>query len=171
MLTEERDEEKKSKNIKRVLSVDVSSLQKENRNERRVGRVLAVQALYAFEIHRLIGEIKIAEELCLFDWEKKFKSASFDFAKSLVKGTLLYFKEIDEMIKLKLVGWEYDRISPINKSIFRLSIYQLLYEKDIPDVVVINEAVDLSKIFSEDQDYKFVNALLDKVKMELIVKK
>ena len=156
----------KDKVLKRTISVEVPTLQKENRNKRRIGRILAVQALYAFESQVLVNEIICVEELCLFDWEKKVKSSSRDFARQLVKGAIAHLKEIDEMIKPKLVDWEFDRISLTNKSILRLAIYQLLYEKTIPEVVVINEAVDLTKMFSEKEDYKFVNALLDKVKME-----
>lgn len=153
----------KLKLTKKILSVEVPTLLKENRNERRVGRVLAVQALYAYESHQLGGDQINIDELCRFDWAKNKKAGSISFAIELVKGTINFIDKIDEIIKPRLVGWEFDRISLINKSILRLSIYQIMYLNDVPGVVVINEAVDLAKLFSENEDYKFINALLDKV--------
>ena len=148
---------------KKILSVEVPALEKENRTERREGRTLALQALYAFESHRQhSGELN-PNDFCRFEWRKKLKPASATFAAELVRGTISFLEEIDAIIKPKLKGWEFDRVSLANKSILRLSIYQLLHQKDIPRAVVINEAVDLAKAFGEDEDFKFINALLDRV--------
>ena len=106
------------------------------------------------------------ESLCHFEWISGLNTRGVAFAINLIKGSINNLKEIDLIIDPKLVGWEFDRLSIINKAILRLSIYQLIYQKDVPSTVVINEAIDLTKKFSESEDYKFINALLDNVQKE-----
>jgi transcription antitermination protein NusB len=144
---------------KRTLVVDVPALKNSKLNERRIGRILACQALFSYEFQK---ETPI-QELCQFKWDVHNKPASLAFAQRIVKGTIELISEIDEIIIPLLVNWEFDRITPVNKSILRLSIYSLLHVQDVPAVVTINEAIDLCKIFSEETDYKFINAILDKV--------
>jgi N utilization substance protein B len=150
----------------RTLSVEVPALLKGKSNERRLARVLACQALYAAELQKDLA----LDELLLFSWQdvdsRKNKKAN-DFAIQLVTGTLEKKSAIDKLIIPRLEGWEFARISLVNKAILRLSFYCLLFLADIPPKVVINEAVDLAKLFSDKDDYKFVNAILDRYRKEL----
>ena len=160
---EEEDLPEKTRIIRRkILTVEIPALQKDNRTERRMGRVLAVQALYAFECQSHDNVEEFVKELLTFDWDSKQKKPSKEFAALLIRGAIEIIDEIDERIIPFLNNWEWGRVSPINKAILRISIYQLHYRKDIPKTVIINEAIDLGKMFCEKDDYKFINAVLDK---------
>ena len=147
---------------KKILSIETPSL-KYGRNDRRIARILAVQSLYAYEIY-LLNQSKIdLEKLLLFDWDNKANKKAKEFASYLIKGALEHIAEIDQEIIPNLSGWIWERISITNKVILRVSLFQLLKDKNIPSRVVINEAVDLAKLFSTEEDPKFINAILDKI--------
>lgn len=69
---------------------------------------------------------------------------------------------IDEKISQVSSGWSLERIDKVDLAILRLAMYELLFEDDIPQKVVINEAIILAKEYSSEKSYKFINALLAK---------
>ncbi|OHD64859.1 MAG: transcription antitermination factor NusB [Spirochaetes bacterium GWF1_41_5] len=128
--------------------------------------MLAVQALYAAESCGIKSESEIGE-LCSFPWDDSGAGKEItDQAALLVRGSFAVLPEIDAKIKQRLINWDFSRISIVNKSILRLSIYSMLYEKSSPSRLIINEAVDLAKIFSDEEGYKFINALLDRLRKD-----
>ena len=90
------------------------------------------------------------------------------FADPLIRGTLQFRDEADEMIKKHAKNWDLHRIAAVDRNILRLAIYEMLHREDIPPIVSINEAVDIAKKFSTQDSGKFVNGILDKVKGELM---
>ena len=88
-----------------------------------------------------------------------------------------YFKiveskeEIDATIGEHAHGWKTQRLSRVSRAILRLAVYELLYEKDIPASVTINEAVELSKKYDEEKARAFINGVLNSVKNSLDVEK
>ena len=85
----------------------------------------------------------------------------------LVAGTIEHIQEIDALISKHLDSWEFQRINKVDLAILRISVYPLLYQKDLHPSIVINEAVDISKEYGSDDSFKFVNAVLDNIKKEL----
>ena len=75
--------------------------------------------------------------------------------------------EIDDMIGKHSKGWKTERMSKLSRSLLRLCVYEMLYEKEIPYNVSINEAVELSKKFDDDKARPFINGILNSVKVEL----
>jgi len=144
---------------KRTLAVETPVLTKGRMNIRRIGRIIACQALFAYEFQKEVS----TDLLCIFEWDTFNRKSAKEFAASLVYGALEKREEIDVLIIEKLQGWEFDRITPINKAILRLSLFSLLFDNDVPAAVTIDEAVDLAKLFSDPEDYKFINAVLDKI--------
>src|SRR6266702_3833071 len=90
------------------------------------------------------------------------------FADPLIRGTLEYRDEADNVIKKHAKNWDLHRIAAVDRNILRLAIYEMLHRDDIPPVVSINEAVDVAKKFSTQDSGKFVNGILDKVKSQLL---
>ena len=90
------------------------------------------------------------------------------FADPLIRGTLQFRDEADEMIRKHAKNWDLHRIAAVDRNILRLAIYEMLHRDDIPPVVSINEAVDIAKKFSTQDSGKFVNGILDKIKGELL---
>ena len=76
-------------------------------------------------------------------------------------------EKIDEVIGNNAKGWKTQRMSKLSRSILRLCVYEMLYEKDIPYSVSINEAVELSKKFDDDKARPFINGILNSVKNQL----
>ena len=85
-----------------------------------------------------------------------------DFVKSIVYGVLDKKKEIDTLANKYLNGWTIDRLGNTDQAILRMGIYELIYT-DTPDVVAINEAIELAKNYSDDDVKGMINGVLDKI--------
>jgi len=90
-----------------------------------------------------------------------------DFAAEIIKGTVQNLVEIDRKIAQYATNWELERMAVVDRNILRMGGFELLYSSGIPPKVAINEGVDLAKKFSGIEAGKFVNAILDKIKIEL----
>lgn len=100
-----------------------------------------------------------------YDLDTVFKEVveiSNEFVKEVVYGVLTYQNEIDEIANKHLKDWTIDRLGYTDQSILRMGIYELIYT-EIPDVVAINEAVELAKQYSDDDVRKMINGVLDKI--------
>ncbi|NOR44877.1 MAG: transcription antitermination factor NusB [Candidatus Delongbacteria bacterium] len=75
--------------------------------------------------------------------------------------------EIDKVIEQKLENWDFSRISVIDKLIIRMGVVEFLYFPEIPEKVIINEAIELGKKFSSEKSNVFINGILNKLKDEL----
>ena len=130
---------------------------------RRHGRILAFQALFAWELGN-----NAPDELSSFPWcqESVADDGELAFSRLMFLGALEHIEEIDSRIKAHLVNWEFGRVNKVDLSILRLGVYTLLYQRDTHPTIVINEAVDIAKEFSSDESYKFINAVLDNIKKE-----
>lgn len=85
-----------------------------------------------------------------------------EFVKDIVYGVVTYMDELDKTADNYLNNWSIDRLDAEGKAILRMSMYELKY-MDTPDLVVINEAVELAKKYSDDAVRKMINAVLDKI--------
>ena len=85
-----------------------------------------------------------------------------EFVEELVNKVIELQKEISDLANKYLVDWNIDRLSKVDKAIFSIGIYELVYT-DTPSVVAINEAVELSKKYSDEKVTKMLNATLDKI--------
>lgn len=82
------------------------------------------------------------------------------FSMTLARGTEQHLAEIDERIAACSHKWNKERISRVAMAVMRVSVYEMLYETDIPDSVSINEAVELAKKYGGEDDSAFVNGIL-----------
>jgi len=131
---------------------------------RRSARIIALQALYQIDICN-----RPVEEVLSFDWlDKQYNEDAIAFSRELVKGTIEHLGFVDEKIRNQLEHWDLERLSYIDRSILRFSTYSIYFQDDVPDTVVINEAVELAKIFGTDDSYRFVNGVLDGIRKEKI---
>lgn len=100
-----------------------------------------------YEIDKVINEVSEIEN---------------EFIKEIVYGVITYKKDIDEIANKYLDGWTIDRLGNTDGAILRIGIFELLYT-NTPEVVAINEAVELAKTYSDDKVRKMINGVLDKV--------
>lgn len=85
-----------------------------------------------------------------------------EFVKDIVFGVVTYQDEIDLLANKYLNDWDISRLGNTDQSILRMAIYELIYT-NTPAVVVINEAIELAKKYSDDTIYKMINSVLDKI--------
>ena len=85
-----------------------------------------------------------------------------DFVNELVNGVITNQDKISSIANKYLMDWNIDRLSKVDKAILSIGIYELIYT-DTPSVVAINEAIELSKKYSDEKVTKMLNATLDKV--------
>jgi N utilization substance protein B len=125
---------------------------------RRQNRTAAFRFLYQWEMN---PPDDLATELNDFLERLEKKDGYFSYAIELVDGILEKLEEIDALINELVANWEFSRIAKTDLAILRLGIYEILYRIDVPPVVVIDEALEISKDFSSDNSRKFLNGVLD----------
>jgi N utilization substance protein B len=89
------------------------------------------------------------------------------FARELAEGVEANRQELDRLISDHAVGWDLDRIAPLERAILRIALYEMLYRPDIPDEVAIDEAVETAKIYCGTEAPGFVNGILGGVMKRL----
>ncbi|MEU3459084.1 transcription antitermination factor NusB [Streptomyces sp. NPDC006733] len=87
-----------------------------------------------------------------------------EYTMQLVEGYAANAPRIDELLATYSVGWTLDRMPVVDRNVLRLSTYELIWEDEVPDAVVLDEAVQLAKEFSTDESPAFVNGLLARLK-------
>lgn len=125
---------------------------------RHQGRELAVQFLYGWEMNPVPRD-KLSE--FLLDSNDGKENSAWFFAVMLLNGVLDNLEDIDKHITEHLKKWTLDRLAKVDLALLRVSAYELLYQKETPSPVVINESVLLSKEFSGGDAYRFINGVLE----------
>ena len=132
---------------------------------RRKSRILAFQAIYSWDFNK-----DKTENLDCFNWldseNDNIKPETKIFASLLLNGTLENITEVDNKIKKHIDNWKFERISKVDLAILRLSVYSLLFQKDIAGNITIDEAVDISRKYSSSDSYRFINGVLDSIYRE-----
>lgn len=128
--------------------------------QRHKAREYALQGLYMFDV----GKAAL-EEIKKFDWlDNPMEDEAKDFTFTLIDGTVANLDKIDEIIKEYSRNWTPERLTVIDRSILRLAIFEMLFIKDIPAVVTIDESIELGKTFGGENSGQFINGILDSVK-------
>ncbi len=123
-----------------------------------------MQALYQLDIQgsevlpRLMGEFFSENE-----GDERTRKLAWDWT----AGAWAKVAECDELIAGATIRWQFSRLSPVDRSILRLAVYQLKNCPEIPPKVVINEAIELAKKYSTEKSGPFVNGVLDAVLKKL----
>jgi transcription antitermination protein NusB len=149
--------------------------------KRHTAREMAVQMLYQHDLGgsplpQVFNHFDLAEYLAPAEAEagKAAKPRSeepekvrrrvreaFDHARALVEGATAHRDEIDELIRGQADNWRLERMPPVDRNILRLAVFELLYQPDVPKLVVLDEAIELAKRYGSEQSSRFVNGLLD----------
>jgi transcription antitermination factor NusB len=134
--------------------------------KRTRSREYALQVLYQIDITHE-EPLSAIEDFWQAHLEEGIDEEMKDFAAEIVKGVVQNLVEIDRKIAQYATNWELERMAVVDRNILRMGGFELEYSSGIPPKVAINEAVDLAKKFSGVEAGKFVNAILDKIKIEL----
>jgi N utilization substance protein B len=134
-------------------------------SNRHLGRIVALQTLYEQDFRRECGDEYLLLDDVLKRNIERYSETIDDktFIEQLVHGVDAKAGEIDAIIQPVAPEWPIDQIARIDRTILRIGVYELSFEKGVPPKVVINEAVELAKAFGGDNSSKFVNGVLGTV--------
>jgi N utilization substance protein B len=139
--------------------------------KRRKAREYVLQFLYGIDFTKLAGNIspeELKEKLNLFWKEAGEKDRDVKkFASDIIKGTLIHLGSIDAAIQSAAENWRLERMASVDRNILRYAAYELMYQKDIPPAVAINEAIEIAKTYSTLESASFINGILDKILKDL----
>lgn len=126
------------------------------RTGRHPARRLALQTLFEIDFHRQDARAT---------WERGVRRAglaqsSADFSWSLVEGVLRYRSQLDREIARLAPEWPVEQLPPIDRNVLRIALFELREHTETPPAAVIDEAVELAKVFGGEASPKFVNGVL-----------
>ncbi|MBV8276411.1 MAG: transcription antitermination factor NusB [Verrucomicrobia bacterium] len=133
--------------------------------KRREGREAAVQLLFHWDMN--VRQPLEEAELDGFWQLRTANQATKEFATRVAAGVIAEQGTIDEKISRYTANYELKRISAVDRNILRVAIYEMIFCNDVPPIVAINEAIDIAKKFGTEESGKFVNGVLDRVKLDL----
>lgn len=155
---------------------------------RRQAREVALQALYQIDISgtdpllaldlllEILQRELPADDLsfarhsgsAVFQEQFTLEGEDRDFALDLVTGTVKHLEQIDGLLGQYSKDWALSRLARVDHNIMRLAVYEMLYRPDVPGGVAINEAVELAKVYGNDDSARFVNGVLGKIWQERV---
>ncbi len=137
---------------------------------RHRSRELAVQLCYQLDL-----DPKSFEKPSVFErfWQEQAQASddTRDFFEYVMRGVVSNLPQIDSDIKETLVNWRLSRIEKVDLAILRCAVFELLYGHEAPEVVVIDEAIEISKRFGTKDSPSFINGVLDTLRKKKAKKK
>lgn len=127
---------------------------------RKEARELVFQALYQLDMIKGTGA-EVSNNILA---ERPIKDVQY--FKEVLFGIEQNLPALDERIQKFSKKWKVERLSKVDKAILRLGVYEILMKEDVPDIVAINEAVELAKEYSGAESPKFINGILDEIRKE-----
>ena len=151
----------------------VNGKMKINPKDKRLARIIAVQAIYAYEIYPENSDnvMSVILDNDDEDWsplESIPSDNAIAYGKKLYKMVIKIKDELDDLIKARSKNWSINRITLLDRLILRMSLAEMIYEDDVPPKVSIAEGVEIAKYFSTDESGSFVNGILDSVYNDII---
>lgn len=121
--------------------------------DRHKARELAFKALYSWELNKSTTFTDIID----------IEDISSPFGEDIFNGAVGNIQSIDKILSENIEHWNIARLDKVDLSILRLSIFSLLFQKDISRIITINEAINISKEFGSEKSFKFINGVLDSI--------
>lgn len=135
---------------------DDASSESRRGDTRRHARELALQILFQWDFH---GSTECGREQF---WSQRQTSAHVrEFAGQLITGVQTHHGELDDLITAHAKNWTIDRMPLVDRNVLRQAIYELIWVPDVPAKVTVNEAIELTKCFADEETGRFVNGVLD----------
>ena len=129
--------------------------------KRRTAREKALQALFQIDVSQADPASALEHVL--------EGEAGDDYLTRLVFGAVEQKNEIDQLIKENLEKWSMDRLAVVDRNLLRIAVFELLFVRnEVPENVILDEAIEIAKIYGDDQSSKFINGVLSKVKQKLV---
>jgi len=137
---------------------------REKMRKRRKERKLILEILYQQEITDRTIDFIIDNHLYP---DPNISGQITEFCERILKGISANKEEIDVLIENFSDNWALERLPLLDRNMMRIGIYEMLYEKDIPHSVSINEAIELAKLYGTEDSGKFINGVLGKIALSI----
>ncbi len=127
---------------------------------RHLARILIMQTLFAHEFRG--GQ---AEDILQYNYSQNVgdKKIDLSFAQTILSGIQSNFEKIKQIIEENAPEWPFDRIARIDRAILQIGVYEIVFLEDVPNLVAINEAIEIAKTYGGKNSSKFVNGVLSAV--------
>lgn len=135
-------------------------------SNRHLARTLAMQTLFLWDFNGKNVDLKFVLKKNFQNFAPNFNDNGFSL--NLVEGVIKNIAEIDKYITRYATEWPLDQITIVDRNILRIGVYELVYDKDIPEKVAINEAIEIAKTFGGESSGKFVNGVLGAIYNDMI---
>lgn len=129
--------------------------------KRRKARILALKVLYIYEINEFSNLDNIIDEV--FKLEDNLTDDVKDYSLNIIKKVTLFFDKLNEIIDGVTKNWSIHRMAVIDKNILRIALVEIFLQDNVPDIVAIDEAIEIAKLYSTSDSGGFVNGILDKI--------
>ena len=129
---------------------------------RKLSREKSMEILFSITLTK--DSAMDAVENFVENYEGNIKEIDLEYLRKIIYGVEEKKEEIDKAIEEHLHNWKMSRISKVNLSILRLATYELLFDDEIPKSVAINEALEITRKYSDQKSISFINGVLDKIK-------
>ena len=129
---------------------------------RKLSREKAMELFFGMTCSK--DTVEEAVETFIDNYEGDIKELDLTYIKKALIGIENNKEAIDEAISSNLQNWKIDRISKVNLTILRLAAYEILFDEEVPRSVAINEALEITRKYSDEKSVSFVNGVLDKIK-------
>lgn len=129
---------------------------------RKLSREKTMELLFGITCSK--DTVAEAVEIFVDNYEGNIKDIDLTYVKKALIGIDNNKEAIDEAISSNLQNWKIDRISKVNLTILRLAVYEILFDENVPRNVAINEALEITRKYSDEKSVSFVNGVLDKIK-------
>jgi len=129
---------------------------------RSMARKRAVQALYMWQM----TGVDLSDIDQQFVLEHDMRNVDLKYFKEILHKVPAFIDEIDEHIRV-LLDRPFNEVDPVERAVMRMGVYELEHRPDVPYRVIINEGIELAKIFGAEDGYKYVNSILDGVSKKL----
>lgn len=126
---------------------------------RRLARETALRSLFQVDL----GRSKLEDAIAYNADELGLDETGRRFAKQLGEGALQYKEALDDLVEQYAVDWRVERMPYVDRNILRIATYELLYNKETPSSVAVNEAVELAKAYGDTNSSRFINGILGNV--------
>lgn len=128
---------------------------------RKLSREKAMELVFSMMLTKESHDEVI--ETFVDNYEENIKNLDLDYIKEVLKGVEENKESIDNLIKENLQKWKIERVSKVNLAILRLAVYEMRYVNDVPEKVAINEALEITKRYSDEKSVSFINGVLDNI--------
>jgi N utilization substance protein B len=133
---------------------------------RSKARKAALDLLYEADIRGISVGVILSQRLETLEYLIR------DYTRELLTGVVEHRSRIDELIVTYSQGWDFDRMPVLDRNILRLSLFELLWSRDIPEAVAIDEALELAKTLSTEESSSYIHGVLatiSKIKADLVL--